>query len=139
MNKCIIIGNVTADPVLRTTPSGINVCTFTVAVNRRFGEEKQTDYFRITAWRMLGENCSRYLAKGKKVAVIGEISARAYDAKDGSSRASLELTADEVEFLSPKSDESSSGSGYQRQHQGSSTQSAPPQDFEDVTDEDLPF
>ena len=113
MNKLTIIGNLTADPELRTIPSGVSVCAFTVAVNRRFPsnkDERQTDYFRVTAWRQLGETCSRYLSKGRKVAVIGEVTARAYESKDGSLRASLEVTADEVEFLSPREQ-----GGYQSQ------------------------
>ena len=109
MNKLTIIGNLTADPELRTIPSGVSVCTFTVAVNRRSGkEDRQTDFFRVTAWRQLGENCSRYLTKGKKVAVVGEVTARAFEGKDGTLRASLEVTADDVEFLSPRSE----GQGY---------------------------
>lgn len=102
MNKLLIIGNLTANAELRTTPNGINVCTFNVAVNRRAkkGEEQQTDYIRVTAWRQLGENCARYLTRGKKVAVIGPVSARAYQTKSGGWKASLEMTADEVEFCS---------------------------------------
>lgn len=104
MQKIIFIGNLTSEPELRTTPNGINVCTFTVAVNRRRGKEgEQTaDFFRVAAWRGLGESCGKYLSKGKKVAITGEVSARAYEAKDGSLRASLEVNADEVEFLSPR-------------------------------------
>ncbi|MBO4563772.1 MAG: single-stranded DNA-binding protein [Clostridia bacterium] len=118
MNKLTIIGNLTADPELRTIPSGINVCTFTVAVNRRYTsnkDDRQTDFFRVAAWRQLGENCSRFLTKGKKVAVIGEVSARAYEGKDGSLRASLEVTADEVEFLSPRESSGYGQTGYQNQ------------------------
>ncbi len=124
MNKITIIGNLTADPELRTIPSGINVCTFTVAVNRRFSsgkEERQTDFFRVTAWRQLGETCSRYLSKGRKVAVIGEVSARAFEGKDGQPRASLEVTADEVEFLSPREQ-----GGYNQQPQGYAPQQGTP-------------
>ncbi len=112
MNKLTIIGNLTADPELRTIPSGVSVCTFTVAVNRRGNkEDRQTDFFRVAAWRQLGETCSRYLSKGRKVCVIGEVTARAYEGKDGTLRASLEVTADEVEFLTPRSE----GSGYPQQ------------------------
>lgn len=105
MNKCQIVGNLTRDPELRSTQSGIAVCTFTVAVNRRnqgAKAEQQADFFRVTAWRGLGETCSKYLAKGRKVAVCGSVSAVPYTAQDGTARASLELTADDVEFLSPK-------------------------------------
>ena len=69
MQKITIIGNLTHDPETRSTQSGVTVCTFTVAVNRRFAKQdgsKETDYFRVNAWRSLGENCSRYLSKGKK-------------------------------------------------------------------------
>ena len=127
MNKLTIIGNLTADPELRTIPSGISVCTFTVAVNRRYSsnkEERQTDFFRVSAWRQLGETCSRYLSKGRKVCVVGEVSARAFEGKDGTLRSSLEVTADDVEFLSPRSE----GSGYGQQGgypQENARQSAP--------------
>ena len=105
MNKIVLIGNLTHDPDTRSTPNGVTVCSFTIAVNRRFasqGGEKQTDFFRINAWRQLGDVCSRYLAKGRKVAVIGELQARTYEAKDGTTRMSLDVSADEVEFLTPK-------------------------------------
>ncbi len=107
MNKITLIGNLTKDPETRATPSGVTVCTFTIAVNRRFADadgERKTDFFRINAWRQLGESCARYLSKGRKVAVLGELQARTYEAKDGSTRMSLDVSADEVEFLSPKSE-----------------------------------
>ena len=105
MNKIMIIGNLTAEPELRSTPSGITVCSFTIAANRRHGDAsgaRQTDYFRVSAWRQLGESCGRFLSKGRKVAIVGELQARLYEAKDGSARMSLEVQADEVEFLSPR-------------------------------------
>jgi len=109
MNKLTIIGNLTRDPELRVTPNGVNVCDFSVAVNRRLsaqqkanGQQQEADFFRVTAWRELGENCSKYLAKGRKVAVIGPVSVRTYTGNDGVTRASLEVTADEVEFLTPR-------------------------------------
>ena len=105
MNKCCIIGNLTRAPELRTTDNGISVCNFTVAVNRRRSGngQQEADYFRVTAWRGLGENCSAYLDKGRKVAVTGTVSARAYTGSDGSVHATMELVADEVEFLTPRS------------------------------------
>lgn len=108
MNKITLIGNLTHDPEVRSTPNGVTVCSFTIAVNRKFGDksgEKVTDFFRINAWRQLGESCARFLAKGRKVAVIGELQARTYEAKDGTTRMSLDVQADEVEFLSPKQKE----------------------------------
>mgnify|MGYP000143312313 CR=1 FL=1 len=103
MNKLTIIGNLTRDPELRTTSTGVNVCSFTVAVNRRQrsqGAEGQpeADFFRVSAWRQLGEICQKYLAKGRKVAVVGPVTVRSYTANDGSTRFSLEVTADDVEL-----------------------------------------
>lgn len=113
MNKLTIIGNLTRDPELRTTTSGKSICDFTVAVNRKqsrqqrdSGEQPQADYFRVSAWDARGELCGKYLAKGRKVCVIGPVSVRTYTANDGTTRASLEVTADEVEFLSQKTDQS---------------------------------
>ena len=104
MNKLILIGNLTRDPELRSTQSGVSVCSFTIAVDRRFsqGGEKQTDYFRVNVWRKLGETCQKYLTKGKKVAVVGELQARTYQDKAGNTKLSLDVQADEVEFLTPK-------------------------------------
>ena len=100
MQKLTIIGNLTADPTTRTVGPGHTVCTFTIAVNGRKSDEAST-FFRVTAWRQLGENCNRYLTKGKKVFVSGPVSVSTYTAKDGTTRASLEVTAEDVEFLSP--------------------------------------
>lgn len=102
MNKLTIIGNLTKDPELRTTSAGVNACTFTVAVNRRrkADGQQEADFFRVTAWRGLADVCQQYLAKSSKVAVTGSVSVSAYTANDGTSRASLEVSADEVEFLS---------------------------------------
>ena len=105
MNKIMIIGNLTGEPELRSTPSGITVCSFTIAVNRRHEDktgERPTDFFRISAWRQLGDSCGRFLSKGRKVAVVGELQASLYDTKNGSARISLEVQADEVEFVSPR-------------------------------------
>ena len=142
MNKIILIGNLTRDPELRSTATGVSVCSFDIAVNRRFasqGGERQTDFFRINAWRQLGETCSRYLSKGRKVAVIGELQARTYEGKDGATRMSLDVSADEVEFLSPKQQDDGGqggGSGYQRSGGG---QGADLAGFTDIQTDDIPF
>ena len=107
MNKIFVVGNLTRDPESRTTPSGINVCSFTVACNRRQANQqgmREADFFQVTAWRQLGENCAKYLAKGRKVAVTGTVQIRNYDAQDGSKRTSVDIIADEVEFLSAAGD-----------------------------------
>ena len=105
MNKIILIGNLTRDPEMRYTPQQIAVCDFTIAVNdrRQSGKPDTTQFFRITAWRQLGENCAKYLAKGRRVFVSGPLTARTYQANDGTTRVSLEVTAEDVEFLSPAS------------------------------------
>ncbi len=104
MNKLTIIGNLVRAPEQRSTAQGIAVTTFTVAVNRRRTQDGQpdADFFRVTAWRGLAENCGKYLDKGKKVCVIGPVSVNTYTGNDGQTRASMEVTAEDVEFLSPK-------------------------------------
>ena len=104
MNRVQLIGNLTRDPETRTTGTGLTVCSFTLAVNRRMKKQdgtQETDYINVTAWRTLGENCAKYLSKGKKAGVSGSIQTRTYEAQDGSKRHAFEVVADEVEFLSP--------------------------------------
>ena len=109
MNKLTIIGNLTKDPELRTTQDGTSVCNFTVAVNRKkVNGQAEADFFRVSAWRGLGENCSKYLTKGRKVCVVGPVSVRTYTS-NGESRASLEVIAEDVEFLSQKDETTTSG------------------------------
>ena len=107
MNKLTIIGNLTRDPELRTTTAGVSVCSFSVAVNRRKTQQNQdpgADYFNVSAWRQLGENCAKWLIKGRKVCVVGPVSVRMFSRADGSQGASLEVTAEDVEFLSSAQD-----------------------------------
>ena len=116
MNKVFLIGNLTRDPELRTTQTGVSVCSFTIAVNRRRynnaeAGQPEADFFRITAWRQLGEICAKYLAKGRKVSVVGSVSVSTYTGNDGQPRASLEVQADDVEFLSSRNDQGDMG-GY---------------------------
>ena len=102
MNQYTIIGNLTRDPETGTTQGGVNWCRFTVAVRKKRPKEgeKDADYIQVTAWRGLGDTCAKYLAKGRKVCVIGEPKAGAWIGKDGSAKGQIEITADEVEFLS---------------------------------------
>ena len=101
MNHLTIIGNLTRDPEMKATRDGRELCVFTVAVARRKDRET-SDFFRVTAWGELGKNCHRFLSKGKKVAVTGSVSASAYSANNGEIRASLDVFAEQVEFLTPK-------------------------------------
>lgn len=108
MNKCILIGNLTKDPELTTTSNGVAVCRFAIAVSRRYANaegERETDFLNIVVWRSLGENCHKFLKKGSKVGVVGNIQSRSYDAQDGSKRYVTEIVAEEVEFLSTKQNE----------------------------------
>lgn len=135
MQKIFIIGNLTHDPEVRTTQNGVSVCSFTIAVNRRFvGQDGQkvTDYFRVTTWRQTADACGRYLSKGRKVAVLGELQARLYDGRDGEKRMSLDVQADEVEFLTPKSD-------AQQTDPKPETEAKADDGFEDLSESDLPF
>lgn len=142
MNKLTIIGNLTRDPELRSTPSGLSVCTFTVAVNRRKTQNQQqpeADFFRVTAWRELGENCAKWLIKGQKVCVVGPVSVSTYTGQDGKHYANLEVLANEVEFLSP--------AGERPQETASEAPQAAPQQmampdangFTAVETDELPF
>lgn len=106
MNRVILIGNLTRDPELSETPNGIAVCRFSIAVSRNYANSegtRETDFFNITVWRGLGENCSRYLKKGNKVAIIGSLQTRSYEDKDGVKRNIIDVIASDVEFLTPKS------------------------------------
>ena len=153
MNKVYLIGNLTRDPEMRSTQSGVPVCNFSIAVNRRFRNQQtgqqETDFFNIVAWRQLAELCSRYLAKGRKVAVSGSIQTRTYEAQDGSKRSAFDIVADEVEFLSSPQGTTGAPSGEYRPAaasapQAPSMQQAPayaPADtgFTQVDDDELPF
>lgn len=148
MNKIILIGNLTRDPELRTTPNGYTVCDFTIAVNNRGSrrnnqsgdgsQQEDAQFFRITAWRQLGENCAKYLAKGRKVFVSGPLTARTYQANDGTTRVSLEVTADDVEFLTSRAESEAMGGGY-----GASAPASAPvaqnSGFTAVETDELPF
>lgn len=115
-------------PDVKQTTSGKTVCSLTIAVNRRYKDadgKTTADFFSVQVWGKLAEVCARYLGKGKKIYVSGELRNRSYDAKDGSKRTVTEIIANEVEFLTPKTD---------------STPTIPPQDeWPDVNDSDLPF
>ena len=109
MNKCILVGNLARDPELTTTSNGVAVCRFSIAVYRRYANsdgERETDFLNIVVWRNLGENCHKFLKKGSKVGIVGNIQSRSYDATDGTKRYVTEIVAEEVEFLSTKTQDS---------------------------------
>ncbi len=105
MNKVILVGNLTRDPELSETPSGVAVCRFAIAVSRDYANSegnRETDFFNITVWRGRAENCGKYLKKGNKVAIVGSLQNRSYEDKDGIKRTVTDVVASEVEFLTPK-------------------------------------
>lgn len=99
MQRTTIIGNLTADPVLRSTPDGKQVATFTVAVNEKRGDQDTATFYNCSAWERKAEPIVKYLTKGSKVYVEGKVKARAYRTKEGEQRASLDLVVNECEFL----------------------------------------
>lgn len=134
MNRVYLIGNLTRDPELVVTNSGISVCRFSIAVSRRYSNadgERETDFFNIVVWRAQGENCNKYLKKGSKCAVVGSLQNRTYDAQDGSKRTTTEIVADEVEFLTSKS---AMGEGIEKVETKKEVS-----ELEPIDDDNLPF
>lgn len=106
MNKVFLIGNLTRDPELTETASGVAVCHFQLAVRRNYttDKEQQTDFFNCVAWRGLAETCARYLTKGRKVAIVGTVQTRTYVDNHDIKRSVIDIIIQEVDFVSPKED-----------------------------------
>jgi single-strand DNA-binding protein len=145
MNKVILMGRLTRDPEVRyTTTNNTLVCTFSIAVNRRFARQdsaQTADFFNIVAWDKTGEFCSKYFKKGQQVGIVGRLQTRNYDDKDGKKVYVTEVVAEETYFADSRRDgENSTGSTNQfsgvdapfSAEEGAS-------DFTPVTDDDLPF
>ncbi|MEG1646194.1 MAG: single-stranded DNA-binding protein [Clostridia bacterium] len=130
MNKIILIGNLAKDPELKTTPNGVAVCSFTLAVSRRFAQG-ETDFIPIIVWRAQAENCAKYLRKGSKAAISGSLQIRTYDGNDGTKKYVTEVIADEVQFLNAKSEQADEPAKVNKAPIGELTQA--------VDDENLPF
>jgi single-strand DNA-binding protein len=113
INRVVLTGNLTTEPELRNLPSGMSVCKLRVACNTRrkgaSGEwEDKPNYFDVTVWGAQGENCARYLSKGRPVAIDGRLEWREWEAKEGGKRQAIDIVADSVQFLGGR-DESSGG------------------------------
>lgn len=108
LNSCIFIGRLTADPELKTTPNGVNVTSFTIAVDRPFqsggGENKITDFFNVVAWRGVAEVITRFFKKGSPICVQGYMTSRKYTDKDGNNRTAFEMVVEHVHFVGKKED-----------------------------------
>jgi len=115
--KLILIGNLGRDPEMRYTPDGTPLTSFSIATSRRYGERDETTWFRISVFGKQAESCNQYLHKGSKVLIEGRLrpdengSPKVFQRKDGTYGASYEVTAENVRFMSPKGEESSSGYG----------------------------
>ena len=134
MNRVFLIGNLTKDPELATTNSGVSVCRFALAVSRNFSNadgERETDFLNIIVWRGQAENCHKYLKKGSKCAISGSIQVRNYDAPDGTKRYVTEIVADNVEFLNSKNGQ---GEGQDKLDDKKEVS-----DLEPIDDDTLPF
>lgn len=108
MQEFICVGNLSKDPETGATPSGVSVCKFSIAINRNFTKKDGTrdvDFFNVVTWRNLADNCAKFLQKGNKVAIVGKLQNRQYEAKDGTKRNVTEIIAEQVEFLTPKQSE----------------------------------
>ncbi|WP_287155773.1 single-stranded DNA-binding protein [Candidatus Solincola tengchongensis] len=102
LNSVVLIGNLTRDPELRYTPSGVPVCTLRLAVSRNFPNQQgevEADYFNVIVWRNQAEKCAEYLTKGRQVAVTGRLQSRSWEGADGQKRSTIEIVADRVVFL----------------------------------------
>ena len=146
MNKVILIGNLARTPELRVTSTGVSVCNFTIAVNRRIPNAqgvREADFIPVVAWRQLAELCAKYLDKGRKCAVIGQIQNRSYETADGQKRFVTEIFADEVEFLDragqtqQEPGNSYAPNNYQPQSEPQPTFGG--EGFTTVDDDELPF
>jgi single-strand DNA-binding protein len=144
INRVVLVGNLTKDPELRTTPSGTSVCKLRIAVNTRQKDNAtgqwgdKPNYFDVTVWGNQAESCSQYLSKGRPVGIDGRLDWREWEAQDGSKRQAVEIIAESVQFLGSRGDEmGGGGGGNQFVPAAAAAESA---DFGPATaDDDIPF
>ena len=134
-NLVVLTGRLTADPELKTTQSGVSVTSFSIAVQRRCksGEEPQTDFINIVAWRQTAEFVTKHFRKGNMIGIEGSIQTRKYTDKNGNNRVVFEVIANNVQFMEKKSDSSEAPAEVQEFSNAGSD------DFTEIPDEDLPF
>lgn len=146
MNKVILMGRLTRDPEMRQTPNGVAVCSFSIAVNRRFAKEGQqnADFINCTAWRQQAEFICKYFQKGSMIAVVGNLQSRSWENQEGKRQYSTDVVVDEVYFTGSKGDSQGSSEGYYAPQQPKADNS-----FSDIdamgfhtmdgSEDDLPF
>lgn len=146
LNVVVLTGRLTVDPELRHTPNNIAVTSFNVAVNRSYarqGEERQTDFIDIVAWRSTAEFVCRYFKKGQLIAIEGSIQTRSYQDKDGNKRKAFEVVASNVHFVESKKDSAAVSNNSNQQVNNYDTESyvsGSDDDFQEIqSDDDLPF
>lgn len=140
MNVCIFIGRLTENPELRKTSSDISVTRFSIAVDRPYksGEDKQTDFINISAWRGTAEFITRYFTKGQRIAIEGSLRMNKFTDKDGNNRTSYEVVANNVHFVESKRENANGENVPSQTENGSQNENTA--DFVEVTsDDDLPF
>ena len=151
MNKAILVGRLTADPELKSTPGGTSVCSFSVAINRRFANsngERKADFINCVAWRQTAEFICNYFSKGRMIGLVGSIQTRDWTDNEGKKRYATEVVVEEAYFTESKGDSSSNGSNGASQQRQDTQQNAP-QNFDSlpdggdfmpgISDDDLPF
>ena len=155
INRVVLVGNLTADPELRALPSGTSVCQLRIAVNDRIKDRNSgewtdyANYFDVTVFGAAGENCAKYLAKGRQVAVDGRLRFRQWE-KDGQKRSKVEVVAESVQFIGPRESggaaagNAAAGSDFKSSGEGSpdfnkTGLDAPEGDFQGGDDDDIPF
>ena len=136
MNNVVLVGRLTRDPELRTTPNGIATCQISLAVNGvpNANGERTTDFINVTVWRRQAENVSKYCTKGSQVGITGRIHTRSYDANDGAKRYVTEVVADNVTFLG-SNNSNRGGSQYSDPMPDYNTMSQQPMPTTDITDD----
>ena len=146
INRVVLTGNLTRDPELRSTPGGMSVCSLRIASNTRRKDNStgewvdKPNYFSVTVWGAQGENCARFLAKGRPVAIDGRLEWREWEATDGSGkRQAVEIVADNVQFLGSRNDGDGGGGGGQFVPAGASQSNAADFPSQPTGDDDIPF
>ena len=140
LNKVILIGHMTADPELKQTTNGVNVCSFSIGVTRKYtrGEQSQTDFINIVAWRTTAEFIARYFRKGSAICICGSLQTRTWTDNNGNKRYATEVIADEASFVERKSESVGRTDSYSAPTFNTPISEAPK--FEEIAgDDDLPF
>ena len=147
LNKVILGGRLTSDVELKQTQSGVSVCSFSMAVNRKYAKdgEAQVDFIKCQAWRGTAEFISKYFRKGSSICIVGEIQARSWDDKNGQKRYAIEIVADEAHFVDGKGENTTPTTNAPQNGFSQATTAYVPDaytqpNFENVkNDDDLPF